>query len=264
MDRDRKETLTELLEWRRWLPGWKYRLPEEYLKELHRLCAKGCVEVIGRPAVFRRDGEPQPFRLVPPKAFDDGQLVKGGNTNRGELRVHGRLGPVAQWTDLRFSSNTCRVWETALKAGEIRAPRASSPLSETAQPIPAALAETGAPAPEAANPQREYASVAPAEAAISEPEAAEPIPTVPAKPPRGKPGPPRDVRNALRDKMLTDLISRRRTLEQLRKDTHSALWAEYGGSPNTAKLARDDAIAEYLLRVAQSSAELGTLSNSEH
>jgi len=38
--------LKELLEWRNLRPGWKYRLPSEYLEELRRLCAEGRTEAL--------------------------------------------------------------------------------------------------------------------------------------------------------------------------------------------------------------------------
>jgi len=70
-----------------------------------------------------------------------------------------------------------------------------------------------------------------------------------------KPGPPPDLRNAIRDKMLSDLRSERRTVEQLDADTLDVLVTVYGGSRNTANASRLEAIALF-----QSSTE----SNSEN
>jgi hypothetical protein len=45
--------------------------------------------------------------------------------------------------------------------------------------------------------------------------------------------------------MVADLRERRRTVEELEKDTLTALVAAYGGSPNTVGPAREKAIAEF-------------------
>jgi hypothetical protein len=57
-----------------------------------------------------------------------------------------------------------------------------------------------------------------------------------------KPGRPPVLRQRLAEQMLDDLRSKRRTLEQLLGDTLAALVAQYGGSPNTADNARQDAL----------------------
>jgi hypothetical protein len=45
-----------------------------------------------------------------------------------------------------------------------------------------------------------------------------------------KPGPKRIIRDAIKTKMLADLRSRRRTVEELKADTQAVLVSEYGGS----------------------------------
>jgi len=45
--------------------------------------------------------------------------------------------------------------------------------------------------------------------------------------------------------MLAELISGKRTPEQLRGDTGEALVAHYGGSQNTARGARKDALSRF-------------------
>lgn len=137
------KTLAELLEWRSSLPGWKWRSAWDCLEELRRLCARARIVTQGRRVLDGfglQVGEPQP---VPAEAFVDFKLWEDILTNHGELR--GR-GVVAHWTDLRFPNDTRHVWQAALEAGEIRAPRASSPLPEAAQLIPAAETPGGEPA----------------------------------------------------------------------------------------------------------------------
>jgi hypothetical protein len=62
---------------------------------------------------------------------------------------------------------------------------------------------------------------------------------------RGTPGPKPKVRKAIADKMFDDLRSNKRTLGELRGDTLAALAAHYGGSPNTANMARKDALERF-------------------
>jgi hypothetical protein len=45
--------------------------------------------------------------------------------------------------------------------------------------------------------------------------------------------------------MLDDLRSKQRTPEALQDDTLAVLASQYGGSLNTAKAAREDALAKY-------------------
>lgn len=59
---------------------------------------------------------------------------------------------------------------------------------------------------------------------------------------RRRPGPKPLARKRIIAKMLSDLSSRRRTLEQLNQDTLEALKTQYGGSPNTAGEARKEAL----------------------
>ena len=68
-----------------------------------------------------------------------------------------------------------------------------------------------------------------------------PAPRGEAKP-KKKPGPHPHVREGIRDKMLRDLQSGRRTVLELEDDTLPALAAAYGGSLNTADAARKEAI----------------------
>jgi hypothetical protein len=60
-----------------------------------------------------------------------------------------------------------------------------------------------------------------------------------------KPGPEPKKRIGLADKMFDDLRLKRRTPEALKRDTLLALTKQYGGSPNTAKDARQDALARF-------------------
>jgi hypothetical protein len=60
-----------------------------------------------------------------------------------------------------------------------------------------------------------------------------------------KPGPEPILRANLCRKMLDDLRSERRTPEALKAIKITALPAEYGGSPNTAAEARNDALAQF-------------------
>jgi hypothetical protein len=74
----------------------------------------------------------------------------------------------------------------------------------------------------------------------------DPLPTAPASAKdRNKPGPKPKTLMKCKAKMLADLTEGRRTVEELEQDTLAALVAAYGGSPNTAKKARDEAIAEF-------------------
>jgi hypothetical protein len=59
------------------------------------------------------------------------------------------------------------------------------------------------------------------------------------------PGPKPDICNECKQKMLTHLKEGRRTVEELNADTLLVLATEYGASPNTAKKARELAIAEF-------------------
>jgi hypothetical protein len=59
------------------------------------------------------------------------------------------------------------------------------------------------------------------------------------------PGPLPRLRAQIRDKILEDLKSGRRSVTALKSDTLSALAAAYGGSLNTAGAARTDAIADF-------------------
>jgi hypothetical protein len=65
------------------------------------------------------------------------------------------------------------------------------------------------------------------------------------KRPKKPPGPPPVLRTACKEKMLADLEQGRRTAEELAGDTLAALAAQYGGSLNTAKAARDEALSEF-------------------
>jgi hypothetical protein len=65
------------------------------------------------------------------------------------------------------------------------------------------------------------------------------------KPERQKPGPKRKVRDGIANKMYDDLVSGRRTIEELERDKLTALVAAYGGSLNTDGLARKEAIAKF-------------------
>jgi hypothetical protein len=62
---------------------------------------------------------------------------------------------------------------------------------------------------------------------------------------RGKPGPKPKKRLQIGKKMLDDLLSAKRTSEELKSDTLEALAKEYGGSRNWAKAARDDALEQF-------------------
>ncbi len=62
---------------------------------------------------------------------------------------------------------------------------------------------------------------------------------------RHKPGPEPRLRNAMKEAMLADLRSQKRTPEQLQQDTIDVLVAEYGGSRNTASAARKEALSEF-------------------
>jgi hypothetical protein len=66
-----------------------------------------------------------------------------------------------------------------------------------------------------------------------------------ATPGRQSPGPKPKLRNLITEKMLADLRSGRRSEEQLQGDTLEALAKEYGGSPNTAKEARKEALTRF-------------------
>jgi hypothetical protein len=65
------------------------------------------------------------------------------------------------------------------------------------------------------------------------------------EPKKGKPGPKSLVREAIAGRMFAELPDERRTVEDLSEDTLEALVTAYGGSPNTANLAREDAIARF-------------------
>jgi hypothetical protein len=60
-----------------------------------------------------------------------------------------------------------------------------------------------------------------------------------------QPGPKPSVRLAIADKMLAGLRCGHCTPEQLESDTLAALVVTYGGSPNTANRARQDALAAF-------------------
>jgi hypothetical protein len=77
------------------------------------------------------------------------------------------------------------------------------------------------------------------------PPAAEPKEAVETTRARGKRGPKRKLRDSLGAKMLDDLSSGRRTPEELKGDKLSALATQYGGSPNTANAARQDALSRF-------------------
>ena len=62
---------------------------------------------------------------------------------------------------------------------------------------------------------------------------------------RRRPGPTPKKRNEIAARMLDDLTSGRRTPEQLLGDTLPALSTAYGGSPNTAREARVDALSKH-------------------
>ena len=67
----------------------------------------------------------------------------------------------------------------------------------------------------------------------------------PAAPPqlRKAPGPRPALREKITQRMLHDLRSGNRSAEELESDKFSALAQQYGGSPNTAALARKKALA---------------------
>jgi len=73
-----------------------------------------------------------------------------------------------------------------------------------------------------------------------------------------KTGPAPLLRKRIADKMLDALVSGR-TPAALAKDTLAALATEFGGSPNTAKGARSDALARF-----SELQKIRTLNNSEH
>jgi hypothetical protein len=76
-------------------------------------------------------------------------------------------------------------------------------------------------------------------------EAAKSNPSAPNEKQRRKPGPKPELRDTIARKMLTDLRSGRFAPEELKAFTLVALEAEYGGSQNTAKVAREDALARF-------------------
>jgi hypothetical protein len=61
----------------------------------------------------------------------------------------------------------------------------------------------------------------------------------------GQPGPKPVVCATLKTKMLSDLRASKLSADELQKYTLEALKAAYGGSPNTAKRARAEAISEF-------------------
>jgi hypothetical protein len=61
----------------------------------------------------------------------------------------------------------------------------------------------------------------------------------------GRRGPQPKLTEKIVSTMVADLRERRRTVEELEKDTLTALVAAYGGSPNTVGPAREKAIAEF-------------------
>jgi hypothetical protein len=99
-----------------------------------------------------------------------------------------------------------------------------------------------------------------AEAAI--PEATQSEAPLPRKGRRGKPGPKPRLRTEITNRMLDDLQSRRRTPEELEGDKLAALAKQYGGTLNTAKAARQDALKKFA-KFQNQTLNL-TLQNSEH
>jgi hypothetical protein len=61
----------------------------------------------------------------------------------------------------------------------------------------------------------------------------------------GRPGRKPKPRAEIADKMLADLTSGQRTAEELEGNTLDALKTEYGGSRNTADVARKHALARF-------------------
>jgi hypothetical protein len=74
-----------------------------------------------------------------------------------------------------------------------------------------------------------------------------------------RPGPKGEKRIGIADKMFDELRLQRRTPEALENDTLLALTSQYGGSLNTAKAAREDALARFA-KFQKSNSE----TNSEH
>jgi hypothetical protein len=62
---------------------------------------------------------------------------------------------------------------------------------------------------------------------------------------RGKPGPQPKLRESIIARMLDHLRSGHRTPGELKSDTLAVLATEYGGSPNTAGAARDEALKRF-------------------
>jgi hypothetical protein len=85
----------------------------------------------------------------------------------------------------------------------------------------------------------------PASASAAIPEAAQLKAGAPSKRRPGKPGPEPTLRTIIANTMFDDLRSERRTPEELRGDTLAALVQQYRGSPNTAKAAREAALARF-------------------
>jgi hypothetical protein len=129
----RKQSLAELLEWRRSLAEWQWRPVWEYLEELRRLCAEGAVEVLGCPVLDGLGvsvGDPQP---VPATAFDDCQLAQEFGGNHGRLHDRHFL---SVWVDLRFPSEMMVIWQAALEAGEVRATKSAGAVGMQLPPPP--------------------------------------------------------------------------------------------------------------------------------
>jgi hypothetical protein len=139
-----RETLAELLEWRRSLPGYASRFPMEYEDELRRLCVSGRIPAQG----YRVDELGRPvggLQLVPATEFFELRLAKGLVENHGELWGPNRL----CWRGIRFSEQAKAVWLAALEAGDLGAPLAVGrpPLTSQASRPDAAIAPTTAKRP---------------------------------------------------------------------------------------------------------------------
>jgi hypothetical protein len=141
-----RETLAELLEWRRSLPGYALRFPMEYDDELRRLCASGRIPAQGD----RVDELGRPMgglQLVPATEFFEFRLAKELAGNHGELWAQNRL----CWRGIRFSEQAPVVWQAALEAGELGAPLAAGepPLTSQASRPDATIPPTTAKRPKA-------------------------------------------------------------------------------------------------------------------
>jgi hypothetical protein len=136
----RLQTLAELLEWRKSLPGWEWRPTWDYLDELRRVLHWGRADALGHQVdeLLRTSND---LQIVPARAFFDYRLDKQPAGNHGQLSDYLSF---PKWQNLQFSSNTCAAWQAALEAEELKAPRAPTAAPPT-RSAPTALPLTTTP-----------------------------------------------------------------------------------------------------------------------